>query len=409
MKLMKLLPPGLLAFTLSLGVTAGSIYVTVSTATANNAAETAEAPAASESLETVSTETVAAADYDVPLTSDGSLTAKLSTISVPSGDLNPASGVNVSLISADGARIVTTTDADGFCAFGGLSPGVYSVEAGGSQGRLAFGIRAVHSDYEIARTGSEARYLPVSMNLDVSIHSALTLARDAGAVSDLINNASVAAVQPTTPSQTDSAVMAARYAAENTTAQSYLSNTTLQLAPDGSLAGQLHLLDPATGDVLPVEDLKVNFIADNTVVGSTTVNRDGSFLQHNLIPGVYSVVAAGGDGVGCIGVELTGSLASVEDPGQPIPTAARAADALALAVAKGSGGGGPGNGSPDESEEVPPAPLGGVPGAPGGGIGGGGGVPGGGGWGELLGAAGIALGAAALASDDDSGSASPGN
>lgn len=409
MKLTKLLPSGVIALAMSLGVTAGSIYVTVSTATANHApgADQAAEPvaASTEMVETSVTSGTAAADSDVPLTADGSLTASISTISVPSGELVPAAGVNVSLFSANGTSIATTTDADGFCAFGDLSPGVYTIEAGGSQGRLSYGLRAVASDFELARTSAEAKYLPVSLNMQVSTEAALTPARDAGALSDIIDSTAVAAVQPATAGPSATEAIEASYTARNSGAGSAFSHAPVQLSADGSLEGQLHLLDPNTGDILPVRDLTVSFISDNSVVGTTTVRPDGSFVQWNLMPGIYSVIAAGSDGVGYIGVQVVGDLAAAEAISQPIPTAIRAASSFSLGLAQGSSGNGGGGSSPDDPGSS--EPVGGIPGAPGGGVGGGGGVPGGSGWGEILGAAGIALGAAALAKDDDSGVSSP--
>lgn len=426
MKLASMFPSGLVALAMSLAVTAGSIYVTVSAAATNSAGTTDSAgiteperlpqPVPSPVIET--SVTADERPGDIPLTDDGALTMRFSAIGIPSGELEPAAGVQVTLISTDGTRMTTTTDIDGLCAFGGLTPGLYTIDAAGSQGKLSYGIRAVKSDFPVAQQRDESDPQQVSISMAVILDSALTPSRDANAIESVISSVSVAPLEGTAASS-GGAAMETEYVARSSGTQTYLGHQPIRLNNNGSLEGRLTLNDPITGNIAPVKDLTVSFISDNAVVATTTVNPDGSFVQWNLLPGIYSLVVAGRDGIGYIGIDVVDEVAQFNQVGETIPTALRLPpNDFNFTMTRGAGG--PGGGQSDGSGEGgegqgegqgeggdQPPPDGGLGGGTGGGSGGGG--PGGGesGLGTLLGLAGIGLGAAALA-DDDNPPASPG-
>lgn len=414
MMLAKLLPSGLVALAMSLVVTAGSIYVTVSAAAANSAATAEiELPASSSRIAT----SVAMDDRpgDVPLTADGSLTLRFSGISVPSGELEPAPGVHVTLISADGIKITTSTDADGLCAFGGLDTGLYTIDAVGSQGKLSYGIRAVEPEFPVALGSSEDQAQPVSISMAVILESALTPARDGSAIESVISSVTVAPVEGTAASSGGAAMETAYSAIKASSTQTHMGHEPIRLNSNGSLQGQLTLNDPITGNIAPVKDLTVSFISDDAVVATTTVNPDGSFVQWNLLPGIYSMVVAGADGIGYIGVDVVDEVALLNNVGEAIPTAIRQPpNDFNFSMTRGAGGsngnGSGGDGADGEGAEIAQGnpPFDGSPGGGTTGGGAGGGTPGGeGGFGEILGLAAIGLAAFALADDDGGTPASP--
>lgn len=399
MKLTKTVPTGLPALIVSLVVTVGSIYVTVSAAATNatpsNVVESPEAPA----LE-AEPASIKAAGTSIPLTADGTLTGRFSSIDA-SGELQPAKDLVVTLTSSTGTKTAATTDDQGFCSFEDVSPGIYTVVADSPQGKLSYGIRTSIADFAVAASEPQ----PVAIDRMVAIDSVLTPKSDQNAISHVIKGVEVKAVVPDPAAAPKSATPT-----ENAgqTENSY-AHEPIQLNADGSLEGRLNLLDPATGDVGSVNDLTVSLIIDNSVVANARVNPDGTFTLWNLLPGVYSMVVAGQDGIAYMGVQFAGD--PVPDFADGIPTAVRKQETpFSMSVVQGAGADEPSDEEPEgQGEEGTTPPAGGA--AAGGGgstTGGGGGGGSGGGFGELLGLAGAALGAAALASDDD-GTASPGN
>ncbi len=417
MKPFRLLPVSLVALIMSIGVTAGSLYVTVDAALRR---------ATSEPVGPLTMVTGIASDatmVEVPLTAGGGLKARFSAISTPSGVLLPSSDLDVVLIAANGRRIQEATDADGVCSFVGLKPGLYTITAMGVQGRVSYGVRLTAADQPLAGRNSGHKWVPVTVGLDVVLDSALTPARDSDAIDRIIDSVTVTPVEfaETAARSHSSQAVPAQFdvAQEDST---YTGHEPIQLNGNGSLDGQVGMLDPVTGQSTPISDLTVSFITENRVVAETRVNPDGSFVQANLLPGVYSMVVAGKDGIGYMGVDVIGNLAAVERPEAVIPVRMAARAGLAFGMLQGAGASGTGaeseSGSDesddtDESNDVaesedqtPDEPSRQSPAAAASGSGGfaiGGGVPGsGGGLGTALGLAGGAA-AALLASDDDDG------
>ncbi len=414
MRVSQFLYSGTVAVIFSLSVTAGSIYVTVTAASTQSAAVPEPQPDPVVSTEVLETQLSSALGIpDVRLTAEGWLTARISAIDIATGTLQPEAGVEVWLTAADGTRLTTLTDNSGFVAFENMGPGVYAIQASGPGGTLSFGIRAVPAELtEIIpqAVDSEDGLISMTVQLDAALapgrdNSTVTAIRD----STTVDSAEGAVADPGQVAAAWGQLTAAN--ADNTldprTYQEY-DPRGVELTPEGSLEGQLALLN-WHGEIIPVSDLTVSFISDGIVVGQTPVNPDGSFEQWNLLPGTYSLVVSGRDGFGCVGIDVIASTVA-EDGDRYIPTAEGQPEPWEFCLIQGTGASGVVMAEEEfvTEECCDTCPMPGLAAAPAYGYGGGGGVPGGGGWGELLGAAAIGLGAAALLNDDDS-PASPSN
>lgn len=432
MNLRRLLSPGVPALCMSLSVTVGAMYVTISAAGSDTSTLPELEPAAE--LAELATEPIAPLeDSTIRLTDDGRLTGRLSTIASPSGELLPSADVPVTLIPLNGPELSAVTGFDGVFEFTDVTPGIYTLNARAAMGAISMAVRLVR-DYDAVsrnsdRTGA-SEIIPVALSLDLQLDAAMASASSLEVIEYLIE---AAEVEPD-DSEPEGGSIAPGSSEQETEEQSssYLAHNQVQLQPDGSLSGRASLISRETSEPMPVENLSVFFVQDGEIVATTEVEADGSYTQYNLLPGVYSMIVAGNDGAGYIGVDVIGGFAPQNANAGAIPVAMRAVqDTATIGIVKGSGaGGGGGSSGDDESDDdsngtgvadsgAPPAepapapagggPAGGIPNGTGGGVGGGGGFGGDGGLGELLGLAGAALGAAALLQDDDSSTASPAN
>ena len=83
-----------------------------------------------------------------------------------------------------------------------------------------------------------------------------------------------------------------------------MSHHQIQLGADGSLEGQINLLDPRTGRHQVIQDLTLHFLKDGSVIGATQVSSSGEFRMDGLEPGIHAVVTTGRDGVLALGIDL---------------------------------------------------------------------------------------------------------
>ena len=176
-----------------------------------------------------------------------------------------------------------------------------------------------------------------------------------------------------------------------------LAAQPVKLEADGSLKGTINVLDERTGRNREVLDLTVNFVRDGQLVHAAEVNNNGDFSATGLIPGLYSVVGTGRDGVFALGLEVLGSTQEVAKPGDAVPVFLPASSGFSASPISlqnlnpndiselTDNTVNPDNGTPVAGAPPAPAPAGGMAG-PGGGAGGGAGVGGGGGLGALIGA-----------------------
>lgn len=94
----------------------------------------------------------------------------------------------------------------------------------------------------------------------------------------------------------------------------------VHLSDDKYLAGRLSLFDPATGRLIPGENVVVHFLRHGQIMSETKLGIGGVFQAVGLLPGVYSVIAVGDGGFAAFSVEVLpvvnpdpGAVAGVRD------------------------------------------------------------------------------------------------
>lgn len=388
--------PTVVVIVLAAGITTGSMYVTASTASLNATTST-DAAATSE----VSINNAALIDVSVELGAHGRLTGRLSGIEPATGKLSTASGVEVSVVGADGSTKLAVTAEDGTFQIQELSPGAYTINASSPEGSLFYGVRLVAGNDLAAAENST---IPVSRKLDLQFNSALAPARDFTALKRLLAGIKVTPVKTSPPADTKSPTTqpaAPVDSREIPTSVPYVGHQLLALNDNGSLNGRVSLLAPSTGQVTLVNDLTAYFISNNQIVAKTEVNPDGTFTQYNLLPGVYTMVIAGSDTIAYIGINVVGGFVRMKEDSNYIKTShTLLQDGVTVGAVQGA--------SPPADSSETNAPIS-VPQAAGGAGGGAAGGAGGGLEGlSLLMAAG-GLGAGLAAAIDDDTVASPNN
>ncbi|MEZ6126257.1 MAG: hypothetical protein R3C49_24280 [Planctomycetaceae bacterium] len=416
--------PSLIAFSLAVMATVGSMYVTANAAAQQEADSLPGAP--TPEITAVSPQPVPVADVDpasvlhdrvnqVALSADGGFTGRLSLLSRPDGSPAPAIAMNVRIIQ-EGVDVASAiTNPEGVFSVSGLSEGVAVVYGYSDQGMVLFSVRLVRQGALFADA------TPVSVpatEAAVSLTSAVVSGADLPAVRQMVfgnlQPQDRRFSQPVT--EADSA-----YQFGEGEASTSVNSQEVQLRPDGALVGEVNLLDPRTGRYREVRDLMLHFFRDGQHVAATEVKADGSFRIAGLAPGVHSIVTTGSDGTLALGISIVGSLAQQQRDSQYKLTSV--AQSLDLAVSpanvlnfnSGNAGQPSGPSAQPGGEIVMDAPFGpGMAGGPFGGPGGtsgsgsgggGGGIGGGGGLGALLGAA--AAGALGYALGRDRRTASP--
>lgn len=419
-------------------VTAGSMYVTASAAAQQEATDQTNAlPAATPLLQDTpaASEVVPALDVDaalekldaaldksqilrgrqhhIILDENGGFNGRLSSLRNADGEQIPVAGLRV-MLAHHGATVgTTTTDTDGRFAFTGLPEGVVAIWAEGENSLALFSFVLFGKNSAVPENAGLA-----AAQVEFDMHSAVAFGDDVVAVKELIS--------PFMSMQDK------RFSSEVGTGDEEFSfgsgdpSTTLRhlrvrLQNDGSLKGELNILDERTGRHREVLDMTVHFVRNGVRVASSEVSNDGSFVATGLTPGVHSVVAVGQDGVlvcalHVVGMNYEDNQAEGAGLGEfkPVRTVADFLDFAGspvgpgnLGAFSGSPGGGPG--SVAGANPLSTNPGGGYSGGGGSGFGGGGGGGGfgaGGGLGALL-AGGIGGAIGYLAGKDDK-PASPG-
>jgi hypothetical protein len=425
-------------------VTAGSMYVTASAAAQQEATDQINAlpaatplvqdtPAAAEVVPGLDVEAAlekldAALDksqilrgshHHIILDENGGFNGRLSSLRNSDGEQIPVAGVRV-MLAHHGATVgTTTTDTDGRFAFTGLPEGVVAIWAEGENSLVLFSFVLFGENSAVPENAGLA-----AAQVEFGMDSAVAFGADVVTVKELIS--------PFMSMQDK------RFSNEVATGDEEFSfgsgdlSTTLRhrrvrLQNDGSLKGELNILDERTGRHREVLDMTVHFVRNGVRVASSEVSNDGSFVATGLTPGVHCVVAVGQDGVLVCAVDVVGmnyedNQAEGAGAGEfkPVSTVAAFLDFSGspvgpgnLGAFSGSPGGGPGSGVGPVAGANPPSTNpggGGYSGGGGSGFGGGGGGGGGfgagGGLGALL-AGGIGGAIGYLAGKDDK-PASPG-
>lgn len=418
-------------------VTAGSMYVTVSAAAQQEApAVVQDVPVAPEvipgldaaiaGLEPALDKTQILRGYQshVILDANGGFNGRLSSLRNVNGEQVPAANLQVRLAQHGAVIGSTTTDANGRFSFTGLPGGVVAIWAEGENSLMLFSVVLFgHNTAIPENAGLDAA------QLELDVDSAIASGSDIPAIKELLSpylNIEAKRFQNAITAEDEEFSFGSGEAATT------IAHHRVRLQNDGTLLGEMNLLDERTGRVREVLDLTIHFVKNGVGVASSEVSNDGRFIASGLTPGVHSIVVVGQDGVLVCSVDLVGtndqgSQAQRSGVGEftPVSTVATSlklaggfggspvgtANAGALSGSSGSGSSGVAGGLADEQLATTGLGAACAPGGGpvGGGGGGGGGEGGGLGLGGLLGLAGLGLGALALAqSDNDDPCCSPG-
>ena len=83
--------------------------------------------------------------------------------------------------------------------------------------------------------------------------------------------------------------------------------------PDGRLIGRVHQINSMSGRPTDVRNTRVILTQGDNVIASTEADNFGVFEFQDIETGDYGLVAAGEDGIGCIGINVSGSIEGEED------------------------------------------------------------------------------------------------
>ena len=242
----------------------------------------------------------------IGLNADGGFNGRLSSLSRPGGNMIPAAGVLVRIVQ-DGVQVASAvTDPEGAFSFSGLSEGVVGLIAKGDDALLLMGLHLISAEPTIA----DATLVKLeTATLQLDMNSAVVSGPDLPVATDLIFNNLPDRDQPFVG---DLREEERKPGFRDGVASTALVHHQVQLEPDGSLAGQVELLDPDTGGYREVVDLTVHFIRDGAHVTSTKPTPDGGFSVAGLSVGTYSVVTTGSDGTAALGIDVIGAIAQVD-------------------------------------------------------------------------------------------------
>jgi uncharacterized membrane protein YgcG len=319
---------------------------------------------------------------------NGAFKGKLNVLDAK-GNLQGQAGAAVSLMVDDKVIAHSTTDADGFFTLTNVPTGAYALVTKSDNSFSTFALHVVESGEQL------------SSSLEI-YSTSLSPQR----VRELVADHWV-------PSQSAEPYYRNFPTDPLSTSRKFKDTHQVRLQ-DGNLVGRVS----RPGWFFNEQDLSgtvAHVLKDGLVVASAEVNKNGHFTIKNIEPGVYDLFVAGDDGIAVVGFQaVSGELAARDSNGNVLVSAV-VQDVISYELAQPS----------IVTEEVvvddrligPPIigdpSLGGGPMMGGGGFGGGGGVGGGGvgggggggggigGAGGLLGIAGLAIGIAALAGNDD--------
>lgn len=334
--------------------------------------------------------------HHISLDANSGFSGRLVTLN--SGSPAASSGMNVRIIRNGGVVTSAITGDDGTFNVSGVGEGVVTVLGTSPNSLLLFSVRLIDDGNVFAAA------TPVKLEAEsvaIGMHTAVVATADVATVTQLIMGA-----LPSGDHRFNGDIVDADnefpQGSESGEKSTSIGHHAVQLQADGSLKGQVNLLDPRNGSHRDVADLTLHFVRNGQHVGATEVQRDGRFQMLGLTAGHYSIATTGRDGILAMGIEVVGSLAQVEkddefkltsivqslelavSPAQPRDFNTQTAPQFISEQQQIVDGG--------VGAEMPLGnPAGGPLGGPGGGFGGGGsgggGVGGGGGLGALLGAA----------------------
>ena len=335
----------------------------------------------------------------VHLSKDGLLTGRLNVSDSITRAQIPAENLNIKFVQRGSIVAQVKPGPGGVFQANGLTPGVYSLIASGSDGFFGCGVKI----YGFVDTPENE--IQDSLQIDMTVvHPS-----NAQVVQKLIRDRSVGPKM--VASRRTQTAQVSYYRAQEGSAP--LNTPVLAVGADGKVNTRINDLDAATQERLLAVGATVYLVQRGAVRGRYQVTEDGSFYAPDLVGGHYSLVALSRRShasFAAIGVVVeTGAPATGTVNGN--------SSRLSVKPVKGAKlqGGSDIDMMPTsdfDSTEDPSATAqqdqsGGFGGGAGGGAGGGGGGFGGGGLGLAAGAAGLAAGVAALANNRHNNPASP--
>jgi len=239
----------------------------------------------------------------VILDENGGFRGRLSSLRNADGVHVPAANLKV-MLAQHGAIIgSTTTDATGRFSFTGLPEGVVAIWAEGEDSLLLFSFVLFGKDSTIEENADL-----VAAQVELDVDSAVVFGADIATVKELMAP-SLHAEDKRFVNKVAAEDQEFNFGSGEVSAT--LRNQSVSLQADGSLIGEISILDDRTGRLREVLDMTVHFVRNGVRVASSEVSNDGSFIANGLKPGVYSVVAAGQDGIMVCSVNIIG--ANVKD------------------------------------------------------------------------------------------------
>lgn len=329
----------------------------------------------------------------VILDENGGFKGRLSSLQNNDGEAVPAANLNVTLAQYGVVIDSTKTDAAGQFSFTGLPAGVVAIWAEGEDSLLLFSVVLFAKD-----TAIEENTALVASQVELDVDSVVAFGADIATIKELMSSSLQNEDKRFTK---EVAVNDQEFNFGAGEVSATVQRHRVRVQDDGSLKGEVNIIDERTGRIRETLDMTLHFVKDGVKVASSEVANDGSFIATGLSLGVHSIVAVGKDGIMVCAVDLVGmndeqNQAQGAGGGQFTPVSIVAdslifsgspvgpANVSAFSAASGSGGG---LGQTAMSTTSPAssgnAAEGGSSSGTGGGGGGGGGV-GGGGFGALL-------------------------
>ncbi len=231
---------------------------------------------------------------------NGKITGQVGTIG--SADLEY---FHVYLLNSGRLQTSTNVNLDGSFVFNNIVAGAYSLVGVGDNGFFAFGFNAIDfvegADPGIPRSLQVTAFQNHStINIDwiryfspkikFRVFGQYTSGEGADDPAQLFGFEGLQANSPAASPATS------------------IFNHQVKRTADGVLRGRVHQFNSLHGRPVDVRETKVMLLFEDQVVGSTTTDNFGVFEIKNVPAGEYAIVAAGVDGLGCIGVTVVDGI-----------------------------------------------------------------------------------------------------
>lgn len=220
---------------------------------------------------------------------------------VPSAEANDIADIPVYLLSRGRDVMSARTNANGEFSFNNVDAGTYSLVGMGANAFFAFSFNAIeYRDSVAERMPQMISVMAVenktTINLDwIRYFASKTIFRVYGRFESKQGTDDPAALL----GQEGITLLAP----DAIPATSILAHG-VSLTADNRLLGRVHQVDALTGRPIDIRNTRILLLQNNDIVGATSADYFGTFTFHDVAPGDYALVAAGNDGMGCVGVRV---------------------------------------------------------------------------------------------------------